>query len=113
LLPKRPDLVLSKPRPLNIKLSLKDAAEFLSRKDYADNWQSEMHETFCFWDFDEWKQQLQVAGFRIHPDSKVFTNPWIVENRWKDKATLFTHNGKQLVPEAYPVTTMFLIGIKN
>jgi hypothetical protein len=96
-----------------IKLSVKDATEFLSRKDYTDNWQSEMHETFCFWDFEEWKEQLQKVGFKIHPDSKVFTNPWIVENRWQGKATLFTSNNKELVPEEYPVTTMFLVGIKS
>lgn len=96
-----------------IKLSVKDATEFLSRKDYTDNWQSEMHETFCFWDFEEWKEQLQKVGFKIHPDSKVFTNPWIVENRWQGKATLFTSNNKELIPEEYPVTTMFLVGIKS
>ena len=96
-----------------IKLLLRDAAEFLSHKDYTDNWQSEMHETFCFWDFEEWKHHLQRVGFRIHPESKVFTNPWIVENRWKNNAALFTQHGKHLLPEEYPVTTMFLIGIKN
>jgi len=96
-----------------IKLPLKDAAEFLSHKDYFDNWQSEMHETFCFWDFDEWKHELQKAGFEIHRDSKVFANPWIVESRWRNKAALFTWNGKELIPAEYPVTTMFLVGIKN
>lgn len=96
-----------------VQLSLKDATEFLSRKDYTDNWQSEMHETFCFWDFDEWKEHLQSVGFKIHADSKVFTNPWIVENRWQGKASLFTWNGKELIPEEYPVTTMFLVGIKS
>lgn len=96
-----------------IKLSLKDAAEFLSRKDYTDNWQSEMHETFCYWDFDEWKEQLQSVGFKIHADSKAFTNPWIVENRWQGKSSLFTWNGTELIPEEYPATTMFLVGIKS
>jgi hypothetical protein len=96
-----------------IKLRLKDAAEFLSRKDYIDNWQSEMHETFCFWDFEEWKDQLQYAGFKIHADSRAFTNQWIVENRWQGKACLFTWNGNELIPEEYPLTTMFLVGIKS
>jgi SAM-dependent methyltransferase len=96
-----------------IQLSLQDAAEYLSRKDYTDNWQSEMHETFCFWDFNDWKKQLRAAGFKIHPDSKSFTNPWIVENRWKGKAALFTLQEGKLVAEKYPVTTMFLIGIKT
>jgi len=92
--------------------SLHDAMEFLSRKDYTDNWQSEMHETFCFWDFSEWKEHLQQAGFTIHPSSKAFTNDWIVNNRWKGKTELFTLNNNELVPLDYPVTTMFLIGVK-
>lgn len=92
--------------------SLREAAEFLSRKDYTDNWESEMHETFCFWDFDEWKMHLQEAGFAIHPSSTVFTNEWIVNNRWKGKAELFTMQDATLHPMDYPVTTMFLVGVK-
>jgi hypothetical protein len=92
--------------------TLRDAMEFLSRKDYTDNWQSEMHETFCFWDFSEWKNNLQQAGFIIHPSSKAFTNEWIVQNRWKGKAELFTLINNKLEPLDYPVTTMFLIGVK-
>ncbi len=95
-----------------IIISLRDAMEFLSRKDYTDNWQSEMHETFCFWDFSEWKNNLQNAGFTIHSNSKAFTNEWIVNNRWKGKAELFTLQHDQLTPLDYPVTTMFLIGVK-
>lgn len=96
-----------------ISCSLQNATEFLSRKDYTDNWDSEMHETFCFWDFGEWKQSLVDAGFSIHPDSKVFTNQWIVDHRWKGKAALFESVNGSLVTVDYPVTTMFLIGVKN
>ena len=96
-----------------IRLSLRDAAEFLSRKDYTDNWQSEMHETFCFWDFDEWAQHLEQAGFKIHPDSKAFTNPWIIENRWKGSAAIYTLEDEELMEAEFPVTTMFLVGIKS
>jgi hypothetical protein len=92
--------------------ALHDAMEFLSRKDYTDNWQSEMHETFCFWDFSEWKASLQKVGFTIHPSSKAFTNEWIVNNRWKGKAELFTVKNGVPEPADYPVTTMFLIGVK-
>jgi hypothetical protein len=96
-----------------IKLSKQDATEFLSRKDYTDNWQSEMHETFCYWNFNEWKTHLQEVGFKIHPDSKVVTNSWIVENRWKNKTALFSMQNEKLIPEDYPPTTMFLMAIKN
>ena len=92
-----------------VQLSFANAAEFLSRKDYCDNWKSEMHETFCFWDFEEWKEALQKAGFRIHPSSIAYTNKWIADNRWKGKAALYDAD---LVKLEYPVTTMLLIGIK-
>lgn len=96
-----------------IQLKLRDAAEFLSRKDYTDNWQSEMHETFCFWDFEEWQEHLKEAGFSIHPSSKAYTNQWIVENRLKSKAELFTlKNGR---PEKidYPASHMLLVAVKE
>jgi hypothetical protein len=95
-----------------IKLKLSDAAEFLSRKDYTDNWESEMHETFCFWDFDEWKQQLTAAGFMIHPSSRVFCNEWIRDNRWVGKAELFSFENGVVQKMEYPVTTMILAGVK-
>lgn len=95
-----------------IKTSLRNASEFLSRKDYTDNWESEMHETFCFWDFEEWKNQLSEVGFRIHTSSSSFTNDWIVKNRWEGKAELYLMAENQLVPVDYPETTMLLIGVK-
>jgi hypothetical protein len=93
-----------------IRLLLKDACEFLSRKDYCDNWQSEMHETFCFWDFNEWKQQLLANGFSIHPESKAFTNEWIVANRWIGKAAFYNLEEQ---PLDWPTTNMILVGVKN
>jgi len=96
-----------------VRLSLSDACEFMSRKDYVDNWESEMHETFCFWDFQEWKQHLQEAGFKILPESKAYTNPWIVKNRLEGKVTLFANNPEKLVPLEYPVTNMILIAEKT
>jgi SAM-dependent methyltransferase len=96
-----------------IQLSLQDASEFLSRKDYTDNWESEMHETFCFWDFEEWQQAMTNAGFSIHTASHTFTNEWIAENRWKNKAVLYSLQNNVLTELPYPPTTMFLIGIKN
>jgi len=67
-------------RPV-VQLSLRQAAEFLSKKDYVDNWSSEMNEEFCFWSFADWKQVLAEAGFRIHENpndpaasSRVYVN---------------------------------------
>ncbi|HIH18292.1 MAG TPA: methyltransferase domain-containing protein [Nanoarchaeota archaeon] len=92
-----------------VRLRLEDAAEFLSKKDYTDNWQSEMHERFCFWDFDEWKDAAEKAGFVTRPESHAFRNEWIVENRYKGKAELFDEN---MNPIEYPVTNMLLAAEK-
>lgn len=95
------------------RLRLADAAEFMSRKDYTDNWQSEMHETFCYWDFEEWKQQLKAAGFSIHPSSKAYTNEWIVNNRLKGRTALFSLQDGVLLELDYPVSHMLLIGVRK
>ncbi len=102
-----------------IVLSLKSAAEFLSKKDYVDNWQSELNEEFTFWSVSEWKDALRAAGFIIieNPNtpevsSRAYTNPWIVEHRYEGKAKLFREVNSS--PEAidYPPTNVVLIAEK-
>jgi len=95
-----------------IRLTLKDACEFMSRKDYLDNWESEMHETFCFWDFEEWKAELKKAGFAISAHSKAYTNPWIKEHRLMGKVELYAE-AEPLEKIDYPVTNMILVGVKE
>lgn len=93
-------------------LPLKDACEFMSRKDYTDNWQSEMHETFCFWDFEEWKTHLQEIGFTVTEKSHAYTNEWIVKNRLEGKVELFKNSSS---PEriTFPVTNMIVMAVKQ
>jgi len=103
-----------------IVLSLKDAVEFMTKKDYIDNWQSELNEEFAYWDFVEWKGALVKAGFHIienpndlNTSSRAWANPWIVENRFKGKVKLFKKQVNKLKPLSYPVTNMVLIGEKR
>jgi hypothetical protein len=92
-----------------IALSLQDACEFLSKKDYTDNWSSEMHETFCFWDFPEWMAAVRGAGFRVLEASTDYVNPWIVDNRYRNRVELYDES---LQPLEYPVTNMVLVAVK-
>jgi len=92
-----------------IALSLQDACEFLSKKDYTDNWSSEMHETFCFWDFPEWMAAVRGAGFRVLEASTDYVNPWIVDNRYRNRVELYDES---LQPMEYPVTNMVLVAVK-
>jgi hypothetical protein len=100
-------------------LSLKDAVEFMSKKDYTDNWDSEMNEEFAFWSFSEWKQALTQAGFHVieNPNSpesgsRVYTNEWLVQNRYQDRLMLHRMVNGRLEPMAYPVTNIVLVGEK-
>ena len=102
-----------------IHLPKQDAAEFISKKDYIDNWASEMQEAFAFWDFEQWKTALQQTGFHIleNPNtpaksSRTYTNPWIVENRYNSKVTLWQIVEGTLQPLPYPPTNIILIGQK-
>lgn len=102
-------------------LSLGDAAEFISKMDYLDNWQSEMYEQFAFWDFAEWKQALIQAGFQVlenpnHPQqgSRTYLNNWLVENRYKGKVALFTRQADgQLIPFPFPPSNIILVAEKR
>ena len=96
-----------------IELKLKDASDFMTKKDYTDNWQSEMHETFCFWNFKEWKKALCDAGFKIGKESRSYTNAWIVENRLRGKVSLYKRTEFELALIDYPATNMIVIGEKT
>jgi len=89
-----------------VRTSLENACEFLSKKDYTDNWASEMHETFCFWDFPEWVDAAAEAGFRVLDASRDFANPWIIENRYRTRAELFDESMR---PLDAPATNMILV----
>ena len=104
-----------------VVVRLKDAVEFMTKKDYFDNWRSELNEEFAFYNFSDWKRLLEECGFFIieNPNdisrsSRVYANPWIVENRFRGKTDLFLkQNDSSLEPLEYPVTNMVLIGEKR
>lgn len=96
-----------------VRLSLGDACEFMSRKDYTDNWESEMHETFTFWSLADWTRVLEEAGFTVLPVSKAYVNDWIVANRLVGKVELFESVGEEIKPLAYPVTNMLMLAEKK
>ncbi|MEK6846320.1 MAG: methyltransferase domain-containing protein [Nanoarchaeota archaeon] len=103
-----------------IVLDLKTATEFMTKKDYVDNWKSELNEEFSFWDFSEWKSALKDAGFVVleNPNdivesSRTYANSWIVQNRYVRKVELYQKTEKSLKQMEYPVTNMVLVGEKR
>lgn len=107
-----------------VRIKMWDACEFMSKKEYTDNWDSEMHERFCFWSFDDWKRFLESKWFQIDMRSRSFQNSWIVENRRKlDKNPLRLYKGHEAIKLYkdddegldridYPVTNMIMIAKK-
>ncbi|MFW5746604.1 MAG: methyltransferase domain-containing protein [Nanoarchaeota archaeon] len=96
-----------------IRVRLKDAAEFYTKKDYTDNWQSELHEEFAFWDIHQWTSALRDAGFKVHPASHAYTNAWTVRERLEGRVRLYTLRPEgHLAGRGFPATNMVLIGEK-
>ena len=94
-----------------LRLSYRDASEFLLTKDYTGNWESEMHERFCFWSFRDWKSHLEKIGFQMHVDSKAYQNPWIVDNRLKGRAELVDATTQE--PLGFPPTNVLIVAQKR
>jgi len=86
---------------------LADAMEFLSKKDYTDNWQSESHEAFCALNAAAWHALAEEAGFEIDPASGGWRNDWLVEHRFAPVARLETPAGE---PVGWPTTHVLLVG---
>jgi hypothetical protein len=80
-----------------------------TRDDNTDNWQSEMHETYCFWSLAGWCRAVEQAALQVLPASRGYTNPWLVDDRYRGKAELFVLEDGALRPMAYPATTMPLV----
>lgn len=103
-----------------VVLKLKDACEFITKKDYTDNFFSELNEEFCFFSFSDWKSVLKEHGFSVleNPNdlkhsSRSYTSEWIVENRYKGSVELYTMSSDGLILLEYPVTNMVLIAEKQ
>lgn len=88
------------------------AMEYITKKDYFDNWASEMNEEFAFWSFTDWTRVLLEQGFVVKSASHVYTNNWIVENRWRGQVEMFRRSENDLVPLPYPPTTVVLVAEK-
>jgi hypothetical protein len=71
-----------------------------------------MHERFCFWSFNDWKERLIKTGFDISPGSGAYTNPWIEENRITGKVELFKKVDGSLEKLPAPATNMLIVGKK-
>lgn len=93
-------------RPGVFATTLRDAMEFLTRKDYTDSWLSECHERFCTLDAAGWFALVEEAGFVVDPASRGWRNDWIVANRLAPVARLLDLGGE---PLQWPTTHVLVV----
>jgi len=81
----------------NVPLHL--AMEFLHRIDYLDNWESELKESFCFWNHQQWISLLQKIGFETK-GSYPFTETWLYKHRFTPyRVQILDMEGSPLPPQ--------------
>jgi SAM-dependent methyltransferase len=89
-----------------VRLTLRNAMEFMAKFTYTDNWLSECHERFCALSWADWNEIVEEAGFEVDPRSGPFRNEWLVANRFEPAAALTDSDGKH-VP--WPSTHVLLV----
>ena len=94
-------------------LSLHDANEFLSKKDYLANWNAEVNEEFGVFTTDEWAQELEAHSYRV-VEIRSYLNPWIRDNRYEGRVVLFADaDGAPGARLDYPDTTAVIVAEKR
>lgn len=89
-----------------VRCTLARAMEFLTRKDYTDNWVSECHERFTDMNLDAWRALLTEVGFEVDVATRAWRNDWIVEHRIAPVASLADLDGR---PLAWPDTHVLVV----
>ncbi len=102
------------PRRVNGKtlyqLDLATAYEFLSKKDYKENWKLEINEEFGYQTLAAYKKLLENIGFGIVL-AKRYRNPWIIKNRWQGQAKIFELKNGKLPGIAVPDSNLVIVAV--
>jgi predicted O-methyltransferase YrrM len=98
------------PRPglVRYEIGLRAAAEFVLRKDYRADWDTEILEEYTYLTQSQFEEAFRSRGLRI-VTSRPLWNPWIVQNRFENKFHLSDLNGG---PLPFPPTNYLIVGEK-
>ena len=91
-----------------IHCRLRDAQEFLLRKNYRADWDVEMLEEYTYWTQSQFVDAMERRGLRMVVAAPI-RNPWIVANRYRNKVRLWTLGG---TPLPFPPTNTVVVGQK-
>jgi len=90
------------------ELGLRAASEFVLRKDYRADWETEILEEYTYLTQSRFEEAFRSRGLRI-VTSRPLWNPWIVQNRFEGKFHL-SHIGGGPLP--FPPTNYLIVGEK-
>jgi hypothetical protein len=91
-------------------LTIHDANEFLSKKDYIENWNIEVNEEFGTFQLEEWMRELEALRYRV-VHARSYLNEWILVNRYVNRVALHADLGdKPGDLLQFPDTTAVLVG---
>jgi hypothetical protein len=90
------------------ELGLRAAAEFVLRKDYRADWETEILEEYTYLTQTHFEEAFRARGLRI-VTSRPLWNPWIVQNRFEGKFHLSDSGGN---PIPFPPTNYLIVGEK-
>ncbi|HEU4509244.1 MAG TPA: class I SAM-dependent methyltransferase [Pyrinomonadaceae bacterium] len=93
---------------VRFQLTLRAATEFVLRKDYRADWDTEVLEEYTYLSQAQFEAAFRSRGLRV-VTSRPIWNPWIVRNRFESKFYLSDLNHEQL---PYPPTNYLIVGEK-
>lgn len=83
------------------------AVEFLLRKDYRRDWETEIKEEYTYLTQAQFEHVYAELGLRVLASTPI-RNPWIVRNRFVGKFRLFTDEGTR--DDEFPATNYLIVG---
>lgn len=90
------------------RVTLRAAAEFVLRKDYRADWDTEVLEEYTYLSQSQFEAAFRARGLRV-VTSRPLWNPWIVQNRFEKKFYLSDLNEQSL---PFPPTNYLIVGEK-
>ncbi|MBL4683784.1 MAG: class I SAM-dependent methyltransferase [Nannocystaceae bacterium] len=88
------------------RLTRRVAVEFILRKDYRRDWDTEIKEEYTYFDQDQFERQFATLGLRTLASTPI-RNPWILANRYVDKFSWWSTEGAAL---ELPATNYVIVG---
>ncbi len=98
----------SSPARRRYRTTRKLAVEFLLRKDYRQDWESEVKEEYTYFTQSEFEARFRDLGLRVLSSTPLY-NPWILRERFRGRFAWFGEDG---APLDFPATNYVVVGEK-